>query len=415
MLTLVQFHQNLSSYFENPKQLDSTMESLLQKQEYAIPYWLQGSLFNGMPGIAAYLIGCEHHENAVWSYLANSYKRLTTQKELLLSYGYGLTGLSVVVSLAKSKIPELKPVYNNLNAILLQHLPAQFLIPGKKFLDERSYVPPNYYNFSHGLSGILKYLIDETDNIQLLGVTKELIEQLSQTALIKRSPHPFFITPQYLPELQKPFNPDGGVYLSTTIGISGPLSVLSSASLKGITTPHLQEAIFKLSSYLKTLVKSRIDFSIIFPFNSKPIPPQKNSTDSYLTGWPNIVRSLYLAGLAIKDTELTQFAKATFTAYFDEAVSNPSLQGVNFGAGIAGFASISKKMFEELRLPNKLHQANSLLNGIIEHFSPEYPLGFKVHFPIVKGTQRLCSAPGILYGSTGIGLALQNGGNLLIL
>ena len=413
MLQTSDFHQNLSTVFANPTYVSQRMSTLISEGKYAVTEWLEESLMEGLPGIAAYLLASESHEDAIWEYLVRSYEIQTKEKPTTFSYWYGLPGLTAVVAQASKEISDLVPLKNNLDDILLLHLPKQYLIPGNNLLQKDIFIPTHYYSFAHGVSGILKYLLSDNIPSPFYSLAQKLIEQLSKIVLKKQKHHPFYISPENLPAHQRVHNKKGGVYLSLPLGIAGPLSSLSYASINGIHTPHQQRAIQTLANQVKGWIKNRAEFVIIIPENEPPIHPQPHSFDSYSTGWPNIIRSLFLAGKALQDEKLIQFAASTYTSYFDEAILDPSLQGINFSAGIAGFASISKKMFEDLQMHNKVQQANTLLHRINDHFDPTIPFRFKVHFPLKKGIQRLCQAPGILHGSSGIGLAMKDRTDLL--
>src|SRR5699024_5325079 len=105
-----------------------------------------------------------------------------------------------------------------------------------------------------------------------------------------------------------PYLADGYINLGLAHGLPGPLALLSIAALQNVVRPKLQEAIRNLADWLVSqhIVDS---YGINWPsFSVDREVQQKGSRTAWCYGAPGLVRSLYLAALALKDAELRTFS-----------------------------------------------------------------------------------------------------------
>jgi hypothetical protein len=364
------------------------------------------TLWYGSTGVA-YFLWALHTAcpNEGWgskasAYLRASIKTMTAREDRNCSLFIGLSGLAAVTFLVSQSVPQATAWLAVLDEIVLANVENVFVLKAEKFIDSNHLTPPNYYNFNFGLSGIIKYLLLRRDSYVFSSLLGRCVEQMSRIMLSEKQidnevvPSWFVGTP-YLRERELQWCPNGGIFLNAPLGIAGCLSALSSSALQHVKTPHLLQAIEKLSLYLKQQIDPTRSFSSILPFRGAPIENLDYEQDSWALGWPAVLRSLYLAGSALGRKDLCAFAQENFVLFWKQRQRS---FGASFGLGDAGLLTISSLLATDSGDPEIYAIAQSLERDILQSFNPAYPFGFKP----AEGIDDL----DLYFGYIGTGLAL---------
>ncbi len=132
----------------------------------------------------------------------------------------------------------------------------------------------------------------------------------------------------------------------------------------------------------------------------------KKSKDGWCYGTPGVARSLYLAGEALQDSALKQYALDSFSSIFTSQVQDWEIPCPTFCHGISGLLMITQLMAKESHSTYLQEQIVSLRSLLLSHYSDRAPFGFKSLEPREGGGYASIDRSDLLGGAVGVLLTL---------
>lgn len=192
-------------------------------------------------------------------------------------------------------------------------------------------------------------------------------------------------------------------------GIAGPQAALSLVAMAGYDAPGLLESIAYVSQWLadhQIYDEWGITWPAAIPYELASSPEQWRSLPGARTAWcygaPGIARSLWLAGLVLKEERLMNIALDALKAVLRRPEAERNIAAPILCHGSAGLLLICLHFAHESQDPFILAQIPHLVERILEQFDPQSPLGFCN----IEPGGRLVDQQDLLTGAAGTALAL---------
>jgi hypothetical protein len=200
----------------------------------------------------------------------------------------------------------------------------------------------------------------------------------------------------------------GGYYdCGLAHGVAGPMALLALAHRSGIEVDGQREAIARIAQWL---IAQRIDDAWGANWPSA-IPLEGDGAGPTHAAWcygsPGVARALWLAGAALDDTEIREFAvmaMKSVCARPPEARLVDDSPGLCHGVG--GLLAITLRFAHDTGDPEFFEAATSLTERLLALYQPDRFYGFRVRDD--KG--QLVDRPELLDGAAGAALALLAAG-----
>jgi lantibiotic modifying enzyme len=353
-----------------------------------------------------------------WDVKAHTYIKVCLneiEKKGLSDYSLlgGLAGVCFGISLASKQGTRYQQLILNLENFLIEKLESTFFKQVDEILITNKSIPPNLYNFSFGISGVLAYLILRKEKPEFQKLASDclyaLVRLLNQTQVIDGMKVPAWHVAEENQEenMVKIHFPKGGFMLDKSLGITGCLSILTYASLKGLVVSGQLELISKIANWLK---EQKIDtdqgpawphyVGIDHHFDIEP-------RDIWNFGTPAITSTLFLAGKVTKDQKLMDFAEASLLPAYSKEWQTRRHIGPSFISGRAGLLVVTSQMARLTGNPVFHEQIPLLTEDLTRFYSPDHRFGFQTAYYTTEDDQyHWIDHPGLWEGAIGIALSL---------
>lgn len=384
------------------------------------PMWNDLSLANGYPSLVIFYQELHRQfPDQRWDYIAHDYiKKIiecieTTGIQNASLFG-GLAGICYAISLASLQNKRYKNLLHQLQALLVKVLQKHYLSPLENDIKKGQPSSPFFYELIQGITGIGIHFLTHKDEPQLFPVLIKLIRLLINRTLpiqVRDRIVPGWYIPleyQFTDEDKKNF-PDGNFNLGLAHGIPGILAFLSLASIKGICLQGQTSAIIEIVKWIKrhSITKEEgLDWPACVLWDRPLHPRSPSHRMAWCYGKPSILRSLFLAGLALKDRDLQQLSLVNFKSIFKGSEANWNLQSPTFCHGLAGLYTLTKHMAKDTKDHELQKEANHLKQELMQYYNPDLPFGFQDLECEECDKHLFFQKPGLLDGSAGIALAL---------
>ncbi len=385
--------------------------------------WQKWSLAEGMPGISLFYSAMHNafpYEN--WDKIAEEYifgalHHLKNYNIHDISLLTGLTGISLAAFNALSEKLQYQKIISDLDEWLIEEVRKSYLSKYLDYTDPSKLIPPTFYNFSNGISGIISYLLIRKDNPYLLQLANECVNTLSSLMTLQKEvedllvPSWFILQQNLSTEENKNLYLKGGYISNYSFGVAGCLTSLALAALNGISSDNSIKTLKSISSWLLekyNYINQNNFWNSTIPLedNIFPLPSEYHLLQySWLNGWPPVAKSLYLTGKALNDSSLMKFAEDFFSIFIKD-INDVKIFGTPFSTGISGFMMISHFMATATKNPKYFNLVNHLKKLLIEYYNPSAPFGFQQPFYNNDGSFYLFDFPGFFYGAAGIGFSM---------
>lgn len=333
-----------------------------------------------------------------------------------LSLFSGLSGICFALKQASMEGKRYKRMLDILNGSLHDRIHKEYLNPLMDNINNNQPRPSFLYDVISGIAGIGRYALENLEDPKFqelsIEITKILVSLSSPYKINGMEVQGWYLSPEdCLNEYQRPALTKGNFNLGLAHGVTGILAFLSIASLRGIKVEGQQEAILRIANWICN--KSFVDCETIrWPCSvsweeeiEKKTHRQESSKDAWCYGVPGISRTLFLAGKALKNEELKNFAIKAFRGIFLRDPSTWKLPGPSLCHGIAGLLIITNAMAKEKEMEDLLKHVNELNQLLVNHYEPIFTLGFKDIETHPEGIIKVNKA-GLLEGTTGVLLTL---------
>jgi len=272
----------------------------------------------------------------------------------------GMTHIAYVIHDLAVSTPKLNSFYKDINKILLDSI-AEFL----KASDKDDFYTKGNYEVIRGLSGPLSYLIyangttedtsEGNDNARMCDIIGQIVDVFIRRSkefevLGHRVPGWHYYVSAIVKSLNDYEAKNGVVNYGLSHGMAAPLVTLAMAHRNGIHKEGLAEAIDGLISefmksyyYVNDIVywPGMITFEQYVGLEERHTIPKQMS---WCYGSVGILRSLYIAGIMISNSEVEQFALKEFVKIAEMNLSDYALVQMVVCHGFAGTAAILNAM-----------------------------------------------------------------------
>lgn len=200
--------------------------------------------------------------------------------------------------------------------------------------------------------------------------------------------------------------PHGSANCGLAHGAPGPLALLALAMAAGAPVAGLREATEGLGTWL---ADHRCDDEWGINWPSMVRLPESTgwrdepSRAGWCYGAPGVARSLWLAGSALADNDLTSLAVSAMEDIYERPVWARRIDSPTFCHGIAGLLQVTLRFLHDTGLPVFAEAADELTDQILAAYEPaDSLLGFRdVEFDGTRVDQA-----GLLDGAPGVALVL---------
>lgn len=382
--------------------------------------WPNFTLTSGTPGIVCFFAAIDYifpHQG--WDDAAHQYlKEAIDSIDVAISEGHslfgGLTGICFAAYLCSKRGSRYQKLLSKLDSLLIQEVEKDIHFLQKEDIKNQKPIPPYRYNLMFGLTGIIAYLILRKEDLRLLKLAKDCIQTLISILLSQKQIHNktvpgWYVAPEDIrEESEKERNPNGRFILTLPYGVTGCLSVLSLAAWEGIDTPKLFDTIKLLSSWVnqkKVISSSALNWPYALSFESE-IGEQQNP-DFNLKAWcygiPAAASSLCLASRVTRDKVIRNSAEEALNKLFSQPMEQDHSSDPSLVYGKAGLLAVTYRMAKLLDSGPLMKTASQLEQEVKSLYSPSHPFGFQYYDSY---NQKKWNEPGLLYGASGVGLAL---------
>jgi lantibiotic biosynthesis protein len=347
------------------------------------------------------------YPNQNWDYAAHKYLEKTVATLNKQHYGQpsfygGIFGLGFVAAFLSE------------NGRRYQNLLGQIFAPVNKYLEKHlknletniknNRVRYSDYDVINGISGILRSLIFANR----LDVKESIYGCLHYLVLLAK--HNSRNIPNWFipPENQFPITEREAIgNLGLSHGISGVLSILSIASIKGYEIEGQKEAIRSISNNLihlnyKFTWPSFIDLDI---YQNKKFINKKTNNAGWCYGITGISRALWLSGVALNDNQLKDFSIVSLKRMIDQWDSL-SIPTSTLCHGYAGILQVINRMYLDSEDDTLREFSSYLAREIIDKFFHDSEPFLFVNKEIVENKIYQFHHISFLNGASGICLSL---------
>jgi hypothetical protein len=317
-----------------------------------------------------------------------------------------------MVSQENNLYPRLR---KQLHKHLLERIPHHYLKPIQQSLEASKPVSPRLYDAISGIVGILAYLLNHAGDNETRSCILEILDvlvRITQPILIDGVEVPgWVIASKDLPASRGDMSHVQGSFdTGLAHGISGCLAIFAKASLVGITVPGQFESMQRIIHWLQSHRMDLGEFKNVWPSyvqlqNQKENVTQSSHRDGWCYGAPGIVFSLFLAGCALKDSDLYDYAVDAMKSVCKRFATQNTLSCPSICHGLSGLLTIVHQMYLATKSEVFLNTSTSISEHIRKLYNKDFPFGFKSDVTH-SNKQIFIDNPGFLDGASGIVLSL---------
>jgi lantibiotic modifying enzyme len=261
------------------------------------------------------------------------------------------------------------------------------------------------YDQISGPAGIGAYLLLRNDLPHINRTLDIILDRLLFLSEWQDGHLRFFIPPNLHPTSQHlEQRPHGATNCGLAHGVPGPLAFLSLAHLSGIERPGLCAAIRCLADWVAA---QRFDdeWGINWPSSVPPDERERSFTPTraaWCYGSPGVARALWLAGQALKDSELQALAVEAVRAVRRRPIDVRAIPAPIICHGVAGLLQIVLRFANDTSAPDLAAMAEELTQELLEMYDPALLVGFQN----IEPRGQWMDDPGLLNGAAGVALVL---------
>lgn len=330
----------------------------------------------------------------------------------------GLAGTCFALQQASKEGSRYQRLIDTLSEHLLKEVEKNYFLPLKDNLNYGKPSPLYLYDLIQGIVGIGICGLSRLPDPRSLHFTEELIRiliELTKPIQVERKWVPGWYLPSYYQrEEEKLHYPLGSFNLGLSHGVTGILAFLAVALLRGISVEGQKEAIERIATWLQGHRKEdqgAFFWPTVISFEEEIATTRSQQSpfsgrDAWCYGTPGVARTLFLAGVALKDESLKTFALDSFRSVFQRSREQWWLPGPTFCHGIAGLLLITSQMAHDTQEEDLKERVTFLHQLLLEFYRPEHPFGFKNYDPCHGQVYAQLDEVGLLEGSAGVLLTL---------
>ncbi|MCO5998436.1 lanthionine synthetase C family protein [Actinoallomurus rhizosphaericola] len=402
--------KDVAERLADPKVIEAALESA-----EAPPLWKPQALACGYASLVIafeQMHRCFPHEG--WDGFAKGYLKAAanaTREKAIADPGLheGIAGMILATSYVSASDHRYQRIVNS----LLRQLATRI----KLTQWERSEPGVSFYEYDviNGASGIIGLLnfgdtaVEEASwaSDRLTSYLLNLIDGPKLSGV-----YPWHIPQRLLPQIHvyREQYPGGYYDLGVAHGMAGVISAVALAFAPEQLATGITQPLMKLCDWL--LAQAEFDeFGPNWPrgvhLNSAADQPATGMSALAPTTWcygaPGIARSLWLAGVALRNQELEETSRTIFAAALRRSQADGHRQlTAGLCHGLAGLITIACRFAQDGENAANLESIEELVERLLERNHPDAPFGFRDDL----GAEGVFDDPGLLNGAAGVLLAL---------
>lgn len=368
------------------------------------PSWVPYSLSFGDAGVALAMgYGHRVHPEQCWDAIGHYYVREvatslhTGMRPKLIGglsgLGFAMNYLSLGGRRYQAALKQIEILLRDALKNTLHELPV-----------DKGGVRVSAYDLVSGVAGVGRYLLNARYENRLQSQLNEILDWLiarSKPADMRGfyTPHDKILQSEW--EMY-PYLRDGYVNCGLAHGLPGPLALLALSKLSGNERQGHSQAVQAIASWLRQEQYQDL-YGPNWPTHRSDGEERKTITrTAWCYGLPGVARSLYLAGLALNDVSLKQFAAEALLSVQTRPIETRGIPSPTFCHGIAGLLQIVLRFANDTRDAAFFRFGESLVTTLLDMYDAEAPFGFRD----VEPQGHRVDSPGLLTGALGPTLAL---------
>lgn len=259
------------------------------------------------------------------------------------------------------------------------------------------------YDHISGFSGMVVALLALRNRPKAESYLRKVLLWLTQRASLNSQNRLGFYTPrQKMLSHELENGGEGFTNCGLSHGVAAPLAALSIAWLNGVRVEGMKEAIYTLALWLKEHMFEgpygpETPYLVFEDFTNT-----MTSRTAWCYGVPGVARSLSLAGHALGDESLKDYAHYAFISLRKRPVITRDIPSPTFCHGVSGLLHISRTFSNDHSSTDLRMFEEELWEQLMESYEPEAATRFR---DIELRGQKV-EKPGLLEGSVGIALVL---------
>ena len=384
-------------------------------------YWNSTSLSEGYTGHLLFFAAMQEeeskYEQIVHQCVLAIKGELETKGLSNLSMFTGATGIAFSLQQASDNGKKYQKMIETLHDFIFKGIESTYMKPLSHNINMKRSSDPTLYDVVSGLSGVGGYFLENLSDPQFekgsYQIANLLVDFCNTKIPIGGCNVPgWHLTPDtiYGHALFKSGN--GSFNLGLAHGITGVLSFLSIAYLKGVQVEGQKEAIQKVSSWIREW-SINYEKTIQWPYHISweeetglHPPLGESSREGWCYGVPGIARVLFLAGKALSDHDLKEFSIKAFLQLFNRSSKEWGLQNSALCHGLSGILLTSKLMSKEEGGQELNQKIQDMEKELLSSYNPNLLFGFDDQEQDRIFEYDKLAHPGFLEGVTGILLPL---------
>ncbi len=414
--------ESIAERLQDPKNVQKIAETSMSRIEGPSSQWQSYSFAHGFAGIAFFYSAMDKaYPGNNWGKIAQKYilealDHFKEHKSVNGSLFGGLAGISLGMSSIQNGSDHFHKFHEGIDDWLIEDVTRSILSIIPRFLSRDTLIPPFFYGYASGLSGIISYLLTRKDHPYLQQLAKTCVNDLAKLMLTKKivgqsEVEAWYYTNDLLAPIYHTPDFERGYNSSMAYGVTGCLTALSSAATEGIRSDSIFRAIEHIAFWLKETyqyVFGNCYWNSIISTERKidALPAHHEGfQNTWILGWPSVAKSLFLASKALKNEVLFQFSQ-DLCAKFIEKEPVFFLGGSSFYFGIAGFISTLYPIAKETNNQPLLQTIRKLTTHCSRLFDPNVAFCFPQFNINADAAPFPVDCPTLLGGAAGIGLSL---------
>lgn len=421
--------QDIADKLRDPDKVCEITHESVKRGKFLSEEWPELSLAESLPGIITFygtiheLFPDQHWDRVAHEYLKRMVEKIHEQRISNHSLFEGLTGICFAIYICSQKEIHYPSLLSSSEQLLFTDIETNLFPRIDHLLESDQDAIPHVYNLTHGLSGIIAYLLVRKENFACPRLASACLYRLVRILTRRRTVNGHSVPGWHVSQNEqltaenRGNYPNGNFILSLPDGILGCLSILSIAALEGMIIPGQYEIIQEITTWLKG--KQGIGHATwgtywhhTFSFEEEISNTQETiavARNMWNYGTPAVSRSLYLAARAMKDHALQNFAEEAFISVFSKPWQEWNILGPTFSTGRAGLLALTSAMSKETQHCLLVKQVEDLSRDLKRFYSPSHPFGFQTVGVDASEQYHWIDHPGLLNGSVGVVLSLLYG------
>ena len=381
--------------------------------------WSPESFGKGLTGVAfplAFLARAEPGQE--WGEVAHRYLGYVARATQAMPYSLpglfsGTAGLASIVSFLAHADQRYRDLLDTLTHQLCDQVQARTWRR-----QVRAGVAVEDYDVIKGASGILAYLVTVDDPDEVVQATiGHMLEYLVWLAGTdgEQGRKRWYTPPEFYPpvEVYQQHFPRGYYSCGLAHGIPGPLAALASAWMFGHRVSGQREAMEAIAAWLQEQAR-RDQWGVYWPYGvpdgrkRQPtyIPglwaSRRYTRDAWCYGAPGVARAIWLAGTALEDDDMRNFAIEAIEGVLQRPAPARGINAPTVCHGIAGLLVICLRFAHESGSLLIREQIPLLVEQVLASFDNTFPFGFQDLNQEGQGVDQA----DWLRGASGVALAL---------